>query len=74
MRDRCSMAYPLLTKKWPTTKKFFSGDSGKTILEDTSDKIYSDGEYADYSYFDGTNNEMLASYVDDIYQVSNFTR
>ena len=43
------------------------GDSGKTVLEDTSEEIYSDGEYADYSYFNGNNNEFLASYVDDTY-------
>ena len=46
---------------------YFKGDSGKTVLEDTSEEIYSDGEYADYSYFNGNNNEFLASYVDDTY-------
>ena len=50
-----------------TTENDLLGSSGKTILEDTSEEIYSDGEYADYSYFNGNNNEFLASYVDDAY-------
>ena len=30
-----------------------SGDSGKNILEDVSEEIYTNGEYADYDYFNG---------------------
>ena len=30
-----------------------SGDSGKKVLEDISEVIYTNGEYADYSYFNG---------------------
>ena len=36
-----------------------SGDSGKNILEDVSEEIYTNGEYADYDYFNGWDHKEI---------------
>jgi len=42
-----------ITPSYHKPLELHSGDSGKKVLEDISEVIYTNGEYADYSYFNG---------------------